>query len=347
MIPQSAFRIPQYEVLIAFAREALGISESVTVDLFPIEGRGSDRTFFRLKWNRENSAILIHYDPKRVENGYYADIAAFLLKIDVPVPRLIRHNPAGCLIVMEDLGGTDLWSFRKTAWEARQGLYHKVLTVTHRLHSFPKDDFPSGQVRLSEGFGPHLYRWERDYFRDHFVTDVCGIKPGPFFQKELETELSALADRVGSVARCLVHRDLQSQNVMIRDGDPFFIDFQGMRFGSPFYDLGSLLCDPYADFSEEEQNGLLSFYYDLQKWNLDWAAFQNAFREASVQRLMQALGAYGFLGLKKGLKAFLEHIPSGLRNLQRAASQVRSLHRLQELCQELGVACQRAIEQRG
>ena len=68
---------------------------------------------------------------------------------------------------------------------------------------------------------------------------------------ELETELSALGERLSGTGRCLVHRDLQSQNVMIRDGEPFLIDFQGMRFGSPFYDLGSLLCDPYVDFSDE------------------------------------------------------------------------------------------------
>lgn len=90
--------------MIRFAREALGISESVAIELSPIEGRGSDRTFSRLNWNRGDSAILIHYDPKREENRYYADIAAFFREIDVPGPRLIRHDPAGCLIVMEDLG---------------------------------------------------------------------------------------------------------------------------------------------------------------------------------------------------------------------------------------------------
>jgi aminoglycoside/choline kinase family phosphotransferase len=116
-----------------------------------------------------------------------------------------------------------------------------------------------------------------------------------------------------------------------------------MRFGSPFYDLGSLLCDPYMDFSEGEQAELLSFYYGLGKWNLDWATFQDAFWEASVQRLMQALGAYGFLGLKRELKAFLEYIPSGLRNLRRAASQVASVSRLRELC----LACQKAIDKNG
>jgi hypothetical protein len=343
------------EEMIAFAQEALGLSRSVSVHLSPLEGRGSDRTFFRLIWNRKDSAILIHYDPKRIENTYYADIAAFLCEIDVPAPQLIRHDPAHCLIVMEDLGDTDLWSLRETLWETRCLLYQKTLTIAHRLHSFPKNDFPSGRVRLMEGFGPHLYRWERDYFRDHFVRDFCGIKLGPSFERELEEELSSLAERLTGTVRCLVHRDLQSQNVMIRDGEPFLIDFQGMRFGSFFYDLGSLLCDPYVNLSDSEQDELLSFYDALRnstggilsnaegpKLDLDWATFRNTFWEASAQRLMQALGAYGFLGLKKGFKAFLEHIPAGLRNLHRAATQAASLPRLREL----SVECQRAIEQK-
>jgi len=331
------------EDMIGFARQTLGLSASISLKISPLEGRGSDRTFFRLKWSRKDSAILVHYDSKRIENTYYADIAVFLREIDIPTPRLIRHDPAGCLIIMEDLGDTDLWSFRKTDWETRRVLYQKTLAIVHRLHSFPKDDFPSGRVRLMEGFGPDLYRWERDYFKDHFVTDVCGIKLGPSFERELEAELSALADRLAGTMRCLVHRDLQSQNVMIRDGEPFLIDFQGMRFGSPFYDLGSLLCDPYAIFSKGEQDELLSFYYGLAKWNLDWATFQNHFWEASAQRLMQALGAYGFLGLKKGLKTFLEHTPAGLQNLQYAASQAAILPRLRELSS----TCQRVAEKKG
>jgi N-acetylmuramate 1-kinase len=364
--------------MISFSREALGISESVSIELSPLEGRGSDRAFFRLRWNCNESAILVDYDPKRVENTYYADIAAFLHEIDVPAPQLIRHDPSSCLIVMEDLGDTDLWSFGETLWETRRVLYQKTLTIAHRLHSFPKNDFPSGRVRLMEGFGPHLYRWERDYFRDYFVRGVSGINLGPSFEQELEAELSALAGRLAGAGRCLVHRDLQSHNVMIRDNEPFFIDFQGMRFGSPFYDLGSLLCDPYASFLDSERDELLSFYFGLwsltdeplasdqhphgatsqpnagaftqgpgpqlpgSKWDHDWAAFRKTFWEASAQRLMQALGAYGFLGLRKGLTTFLEHIPVGLRNLQLAASEAGSLPRLREL----SVECQRAIEKR-
>jgi len=342
MILQSAFPNPKYEEMIVFARGALGLPASASIELSSLEGRGSDRTFFRLTWNRMDSAVLIHYDPKRVENTYYADIAAFLHEIGVAAPHVIRHDPAGCLIVMEDLGESDLWSYRESPWEIRRTLYQKTLTLTHRLHSFPKDDFPSGRVRVMEGFGPHLYRSERDYFKKHFVREVCKVTLGLSFERELETELSALAERLGGTGRCLVHRDLQSHNVMIRDGEPLFIDFQGMRFGSSFYDLGSLLCDPYVNLSEEEQDELLSFYYGLSTWDHDWATFQNIFWEASAQRLMQALGAYGFLALQKDLKAFLGHIPAGLHHLQFATSQVGTLPRLRELC----VECQRVIEKR-
>ena len=329
--------------MIHFAREALGLSESAIVELSPLKGRGSDRTFFRLRWSRDGSAILVRYDPKRVENTYYADIATFLRDIDVPVPRFIHHDSTRCLIVMEDLGHTDLWSLRENPWEVRRSLYQKTLTVAHRLHSFPERHFPSSRVRLMEGFDPDLYRWERDYFRDHLVRDVCGINLEPSFERELEAELSSLAERLMATKRSLVHRDLQSQNVMVRNGEPFFIDFQGMRFGSFFYDLGSLLCDPYVILSDSERYELLSFYYELSKLEIDLAAFQNTFWEASAQRLMQALGAYGFLGLKKELKTYLNHIPAGLRSLHLAATQVASLPRLRELIWQ----CKERSEQRG
>src|SRR4030042_3269412 len=108
--------------MIRFAREALGLPETIPIEISPFERRGSDRYFFRLKWNRKNSAILIQYDPKRVENIYYADIATFLREIGVPVPRIISHDPIRCLIVMEDLGDTDLWSLRNVSWKIRQSL---------------------------------------------------------------------------------------------------------------------------------------------------------------------------------------------------------------------------------
>jgi len=317
--------------MLEFARDVLRLAQVVNIKLTPLSGRGSERAFFRLTWGSTHSAILIHYNPKRTENAYYADIASFLRDINVPAPMLIGHDSDHCLMLMEDLGSIDLWTLRNEPWEIRQKLYKKTLTVIHKLHSFPVENFPAVQVKLVEPFGPELYKWEREYFRDNFAIEVCKIKLEPAMVWKLEVELQSLAEHIHEVSQSLVHRDCQSQNVMIRDGESYLIDFQGMRTGSPFYDLGSLLCDPYVHFSEEELSDLLVFYYQLSERDIAWQEFLQVFWEASTQRLMQALGAYGFLGLKKGLPAFLDHIPTGLTNLQRAASHVPSLPHLREL----------------
>ncbi len=327
--------------MIDFARESIGLTESSFVELIPLAVRGSDRTFFRLTWGNNNSAILVNYEPKRVENAYYADISLFLQSIGVSVPKLIRHDQNKCLMLMEDLGSQDLWSFRDASWTARSRLYQKTLVILSKLHSVSEKDFPSQRVKLMKSFGPDLYRWERNYFKEHFINGICKIKLEPSHEVELETELSALAERLDSTKRSLIHRDMQSQNVMIRDGEPFLIDFQGMRFGNPFYDLGSLLCDPYVVFSDKQINELLLFYYGLSERNLEWSTFQGIFWEASAQRLMQALGAYGFLGVTKGLTTFLAHIPAGLNNLSRATSHVASL----PLLHDLAGMCREVVEQ--
>ena len=129
----------------------------------------------------------------------------------------------------------------------------------------------------------------------------------------------------------LVHRDLQSQNVMVRNGEPFLIDFQGMRLGSPFYDLGSLLCDPYVEIGEEGRAALLRYYYDLTRPHYDWEQFRELFLSGSAQRLMQALGAYGFLGRERGKPHFLAHIPAALDRLIEITDRLETLPQLHAL----------------
>ena len=194
-------------------------------------------------------------------------------------------------------------------------------------------------LRGTEGIPQPFERIDRFAFVMEFIPGRPLLRGEPLpssFFSDLEQVLREVH------TRGVVHLDLRHKgNILLSErGEPFLIDFQGMRFGSLFYDLGSLLCDPYVNFSDGQRDELLSFYYGLLKGGLDQASFRNYFWEASAQRLMQALGAYGFLGLKKGLKTYLEHIPAGLRNLQLAALKVTSLPRLRELCLE----CQKVIE---
>ena len=324
------------ESLVRFAAEALGAEDYRTLQLVPLTARGSDRSFFRLTGNASQSYIAIHYDPARMENSYYAAITEFLSGIGIPVPELIGHDVESHFMLMEDLGNTDLWSFRNEPWDVKHGLYEKTLAVAARLHSFPAKDFPSHRVKLMEEFSPRLYHWERDYFRENFVALACGIEPGREFAVKLEEELSALAGRLLATGPCLVHRDFQSQNVMIRDGKPYLIDYQGMRLGSPFYDLASMLSDPYVALSTPEIRELLHYYHEISGSQMDRMAFEDLFWDASAERLMQALGAYGFLGIRKGLAPFLAHIPAGIVNLRRALSHASLLPCLGELMESCG-----------
>jgi aminoglycoside/choline kinase family phosphotransferase len=301
--------------MVDYARKVLGIARSAEIELIPLVGRGSDRFYYRLQWNGTQSAVLAHYNPARRENASFAEIARFLDDIEIPIAPILGHEPMECFLVIQDLGKTDLWSLRHLPWENRRALYQKALAVANRLHSYPIELVPVERVQLAEAFGPDLYRWERNYFLEHFVGKLCKIQPEPPLQTQLETELAELAERLSALRQCLVHRDLQSQNIMVCGNKPFLIDFQGMRLGTLFYDLGSLLYDPYVSLSENEREELLLFYFQLSKEETDRVKFRQAFREASAQRLMQALGAYGFLGITRGLESYLKHVRPGVENL--------------------------------
>jgi aminoglycoside/choline kinase family phosphotransferase/dTDP-glucose pyrophosphorylase len=315
----------------AFIRTVLGLSADVDIPLIPVGWGGSDRDYFRIAIDRRDSVIFMRYRRLREENGFYAEIAGFLRETGVSVPAILGHAPDRGLLAMEDLGAEDLFSFRDAPWDLRRPLYEKTLEVVLKLHAFPPERFPAAGVRSMPGFGPELYRWERDYFREHCVMKACGVRLTKKEEEALERELELLARRLLETPPVLVHRDLQSQNVMIRRGEPFLIDFQGMRFGSHFYDLGSLLYDPYVDIPEEEREILLRYYFDRSRLSSGWNEFETLFRLASAQRLMQALGAFGFLGLERGKPHFLAHIPPALDRLIDIAGRTGALPRLHAL----------------
>ena len=108
--------------------------------------------------------------------------------------------------------------------------------------------------------------------------------------------LHEIAERLGNRPRVLVHRDFQSQNIIIRNAQAHLIDFQGMRPGLAEYDLASLLFDPYVTFSRAEREELLAAYEEKRKAALQPVSpeFREIFRLCGIQRLMQALGFYGF-----------------------------------------------------
>jgi aminoglycoside/choline kinase family phosphotransferase len=133
-----------------------------------------------------------------------------------------------------------------------------------------------------------------------------------------------------------VHRDFQSQNIIVRNGQAHLIDFQGMRPGLAQYDLASLLFDPYVDLPASERAELIAYYCEqFGNGRRAEADFEAILRLCAMQRLMQALGAYGFLGLVKHHKAFLEYVPVALGSLRALLADIEGLETLESIMGEL------------
>jgi hypothetical protein len=321
-------------------RNVLGLADDKRIEITALAKGGSQRSFFRVCYDNEINVIFMHYDTSKPENNYYAAIADFLRSIGVPAPRILHHDLEKSFLLMEDLGEIDLWHYRQSPWDIRRKYYFKTLNIIRKLYAFESGNSPTAAVPMMEAFGPALYRWEHNYFLQYFVQAVCHIKLDAGEAEGLGQELATLADAFSKIAPCLIHRDLQSQNIMICNDEPVLIDFQGMRFGNPFYDLGSLLYDPYVLLTDGEREELLDYYYGISTFGYGFKVFQEMFRQASVQRLMQALGAYGFLGQQGNHPEFLSYIPAGLENLIDAAGANPALL----LLRNLALRCREAIK---
>ncbi|MCX7858156.1 MAG: aminoglycoside phosphotransferase family protein [Deltaproteobacteria bacterium] len=319
--------------VLAALRDLLCIDTHI-VELKPLPRRGSQREFFRLKLENELTFILVIYDPQRVENTYYTNIAHFLKEIGIPVPSIILNLEKENLIVIEDLGEKDLYSFREMNWEKIKPIYEKVISSIVKLHAYPPSQFPYSRVKISEGFNEWLYRWEREYFIENFVNDIVSLEVRSPLLKELEKEFEKLTQELMRIPSCLIHRDLQAQNIMVKNNSIYLIDFQGMRLGNPFYDIGSLLFDPYVALPQKARDELLELYCKEQTQPISIQKARYAVTKASIQRLMQALGAFGFLSKKKGLHEFLTHIPRALENLYYLLSLDDQMKNLRELVTE-------------
>lgn len=303
------------------------------IEVKPLEKGGSDRFFYRMRVGNEFSLILAKYGSQREENRHYVRIAQFLREIGVRVPEMYFHDEAQGLIWMEDLGDRDLWSFRGEPWSVRRPLYinalDQILALHLRAHEVPAPEpWP-----FQPPFDAALYRWEQNYFLEnclvrHFGLDTAEVEKGCD-----RARLEEIAEQLAARPRCFVHRDFQSQNIVIKNDEACFIDFQGMRLGLPQYDLASLLYDPYVNLPDGERRELLAYYVGASG-SLGGplgADFEEVFALCAAQRLMQALGAYGFLGHVKSRAHFLEHIPAALTSLRHVIAPIPGLDGLRSL----------------
>ncbi len=294
-------------------------------ELSAIRPDGSDRIFSRVCWQGK-SAIKI--EPASGEHGLkeawsFYWLGKHLYSKGVPVPAIYEFHESTGMLVVEDFGHLMLYDVVKEFKEKRQegsmfALYGKVLDVLLLMQ------LAGGKALRPEWCwqGPVYdsklaYEKEVIYFLEAFVRDYMAHEP----QEGMEEELKGLASKVEEFTcdRFFLHRDFQSRNIMVKpDGNIGIVDFQAGRFGPLGYDLASLLNDPYVRLDYDLRRSLLEAYLEklvglgcideAQELKRQWPSL-------SALRLMQALGAYGFLTRKKGKVFFKTFIAPALNDL--------------------------------
>ena len=267
--------------------------------------QGSDRQYFRIS-NDEKSFVLMLYGDEKRENTYFFHIQQFLSRIKVNVPYIHYYDPDKKLILMEDLGDKNLYSLiKKGSYKLSKTFYEKIIDQAVNIYTLGVEQYKKETFVTEQPFDYDLHKWEYTYFLDNYVKAYRKIS---YPLDNLVNELDNLAKTLSIMEKSIIHRDFQSKNIIIKDNQPYFIDFQGLRPGLPEYDMASLLFDPYVDLDENFINDMFAYYCRKMRTGEPSVHLETRFLLCAIQRLMQALGAFCFLGLVKGKTDFLSYI---------------------------------------
>jgi len=294
----------------------------------PLQGQlgGSGRAIIRLS-GPAGSAIGIVY-PVREENVAFLEFSHHFLRHGLPVPEIYAQDLPNNAYLEEDLGDTTLFEFLS---DNRSGedihppaieAYRNVVAVLPRFQVEAGRDLNYKVCYPRSSFDRQSIAWDLNYFKYYFLR-LAGI---PFSEQALENDFTRLTKLLLAAPHdYFLYRDFQSRNVMLRDGRPYFLDYQGGRKGALQYDIASLLFDGKADLPPAVRQELLDYYLDrlAEITPIDRAAFMEYYYAYVYVRIMQALGAYGFRGFYERKAHFLQSVPYALKNLRWLAHNVK------------------------
>jgi aminoglycoside/choline kinase family phosphotransferase len=287
----------------------------------PLKGQlgASGRKIVRLADEKQSAIGILH--NVREENVAFLEFSRHFRRRNLPVPEIYAEDLAHGAYLEEDLGDTTLFEFL-TTHRAGESIapqvveaYRKVVAVLPRFQCEGGQGLNYKVCYPRASFDRQSIAWDLNYFKYYFLR-LAGI---PFNEQALENDFGRLTKVLLDARRdYFLYRDFQSRNVMLREGRPFFLDYQGGRKGALQYDIASLLYDAKADLPPELRQQLLDRYLDALT---DFAPigrdeFMRYYYPYVYVRIMQALGAYGFRGFYERRTHFLQSVPYALKNVR-------------------------------
>jgi aminoglycoside/choline kinase family phosphotransferase len=287
----------------------------------PLQGKlgGSGRRIARV-FGKDATAIGILHDV-REENIAFLEFSRHFRKHGLPVPAIFAEDLDNGAYLEEDLGDTTLFEFLSVN-RSNEGVSDRVIKIYRSVIEL----LPRFQIEVGhslnykvcyprESFDRQSIAWDLNYFKYYFLR-LAGI---PFNEQALENDFSRLTEFLLQADHdYFLYRDFQSRNIMLREGQPYFLDYQGGRKGALQYDVASLLYDAKADLPPGVRQQLLNHYLEVLPGFAGISAddFMEHYYAYVYIRIMQAMGAYGFRGFFERKTHFLQSVPYALRNLR-------------------------------
>lgn len=279
---------------------------------------GSNRRYFRLSGKQSLIGVI---GTCKEENEAFLYMDAHFISKGLPVPKVLLHSEDKMAYIQEDLGDTLLFNAiekgRKTTVfsEEEKILLSKTIRLLPDIQFAGADGMDFSKCYPASEFNARSILWDLNYFKYCFLK-ATGME---FLEDKLEDDFQRLTDvLLRSSSATFMYRDFQSRNVMIKDGEPWFIDFQGGRKGPVFYDVASFLWQAKANLPDSLRGELLEDYINaLRKYTpVDKEYFYAQLRHFVLFRTLQVLGAYGFRGYFEKKPHFIQSVPFAIANLR-------------------------------
>lgn len=295
-----------------YFHEKLSLSTELSVS-------GSNRKYYRL-YGKDSTYIGVE-GTSVDENRAFITISKHFTMKGLSVPKIFAVSENELTYIQEDMGDTLLFDYinegRKTGIfsENEKKMLRKTMQKLPEIQLKGADGFDFSNCYLQTDFNKRTVIWDLNYFKYCFLktTDI------DFQENLLEDDFEKMAEiLLHSDSNTFMYRDFQSRNVMIKDGKPYFIDFQGGRRGPLQYDVASFLWQAKANFNDEIREELLNVYLQTLKKlaPVEETKFREQLRHFVLFRTLQVLGAYGFRGYFERKQHFLESIPFAIENLK-------------------------------
>ena len=308
-----------HDRIIALFQDHFRTRPSAIVD---VAADGSQRSYVRM-FAPDGRTAIGAVGPDRDENRAFLSFSRAFRGIGLPVPEIYASDEDAGVWLEEDLGEMTLFDALVDARARSGGAFPAAMVETYArvVEVLPRFQVEGDRVVDYAVAYPHAafdrrsILWDLNYFKYHFLK----LAHVPFHEARLERDFESLTDfLLDTDTSYFLYRDFQSRNIMLRDGELWFIDYQGGRRGALQYDIASLLFDAKADLPTDVRASLLEHYLGALEGHVpvDRESFRACYRGYVIVRIMQAMGAYGYRGFFERKPRFLHSVPYAAGNIR-------------------------------